>query len=252
MSPTWASRSGVCAAHELPGIGASGSSTLRRVSVTKGRIVSVRIKVCGVLSADAAAAAADAGADLVGLNFVPSSPRCLSLADAEKISERLADTGAERVAVFKDAPWQEIERVTRRIDLERVQFHGNESEEDVEMVDFPVIKALRGADREAMEKYPGALLLLDHPTQGGGQGAAWNWTEAAELISEGWDVILAGGLNPENVGRALDDLGDLLPWGVDVATGVEGDDHRKDPAKMAAFVKAVRATEGSVTESGDS
>ncbi|MDJ0785944.1 MAG: phosphoribosylanthranilate isomerase [Myxococcota bacterium] len=206
--------------------------------------MSVRIKVCGVLSADAAAAAADAGADLVGLNFVPSSPRCLSLAVAEEIAERLADTEVERVAVFQDAPWHEIERVTRRIDLERIQFHGSESEEDVELVDYPVIKALRGADREAMEKYPGALLLLDNPTHGGGQGAAWNWSEAAELIAEGWDVILAGGLNPDNVGEALDGLGDLPPWGVDVATGVEGSDHRKDPAKMAAFVKAVRAAEG--------
>lgn len=202
----------------------------------------VRIKVCGVVHPDDAAAAADAGADLVGLNFVPGSPRCLSLAAAEAIAERVAGQ-VERVAVFRDAAWDEIERVTRRIDLERVQLHGQESEEDVELVDLPVIKAVRGADREAAQSYPGALLLLDHPSGGGGRGRAWDWRDAAELIAEGYDILLAGGLDPDNVGRALAELGDLLPWGVDVATGVEGEGHRKDAARLAAFVQAVRKAE---------
>lgn len=205
--------------------------------------MTVRIKICGIVNPDDAIAAVDAGADLVGLNFVPESPRLLSLDQAEAISERLADSGIERVAVFRDAHWDEIERVTRRIDLERIQFHGDETEEDIELVDLPVIKAVRGADREATELYPGALLLLDHPTSGGGQGQTWDWTEAAEMITEGIDIILAGGLDPDNVGEALENLGDLLPWGVDVATGVEDDKFRKDPARMQAFVKAVRAVE---------
>lgn len=202
----------------------------------------VRIKVCGIVHPDDAVAAVDAGADLIGLNFVPGSPRRLSLADAEAIAERVAGQ-AERVAVFKDAAWDEIERVTRRIDLERIQFHGQESEEDVELVDLPVIKAVRGADRDAAQAYPGALLLLDHPTGEGGGGRAWNWSEAAELIAEGYDILIAGGLDAENVGRALAELGDLLPWGVDVATGVEGAAHRKDPARLTAFVEAVRKAE---------
>jgi len=205
--------------------------------------VTVRIKVCGVTHPDDAAAAVDAGADLVGLNFVPGSPRSLGLAQAEAIASRLAGR-AERVAVFRDASWDEIERVTRRVEFERIQFHGQESEADVEMVDLPVIKAVRGADREAAQAYPGALLLLDHPTEGGGRGKAWNWSEAAELIAEGYDILLAGGLTPENVGGALEALGDLLPWGVDVATGVEVDGYRKDPTRLAAFVAAVRKVEG--------
>lgn len=204
----------------------------------------VRIKVCGVVHADDAAAAVDAGADLIGLNFVPGSPRALSLAQAEAIAER-ASGPVERVAVFRDARWDEVERVTRRIDIERIQFHGDEPEEEVELMDLPVIKALRGADRDAAEAYPGAILLLDHP-EGGGRGQAWDWSDAGELIADGYDIILAGGLTPENVGRALGELGDLLPWGVDVATGVEsGDAHRKDPARLAAFVEAVRKAEAS-------
>jgi phosphoribosylanthranilate isomerase len=204
--------------------------------------MSVRIKICGVLHPDDAAAAVDAGADLIGLNFVPDSPRCLELDVAEAITRRIG-TAAERVAIFRDPSWDEVERVTRRIELERIQLHGDESEDDVEMLDLPVIKAIRGADLEAAKQYPGALLLLDHPTSGGGKGKSWNWSDAADLIGAGYDVILAGGLHPDNVGGAIEALGDLLPWGVDVATGVEGAGYRKDAARMAAFVAAVRKAE---------
>jgi phosphoribosylanthranilate isomerase len=212
--------------------------------------VTVRIKICGVIHPDDAVAALDAGADLIGLNFVPGSPRCLSLDAAEEIAERVAGQG-ERVAVFRDAGWDEIERVTRRIEIERVQLHGDETQEDVELLDFPVIKAVRGADRVAAETYPGTLLLLDHPTRGGGQGQSWNWSEAGDLIAEGVDIILAGGLTPENVGQALADLGDLLPWGVDVATGVEGAEFRKDAARMRAFIDAVRQAEAAMNAAAE-
>ena len=202
----------------------------------------IRIKICGIIHPDDAQAAVDAGADLIGLNFVPGSPRALELKQAAVIAERMAGR-VERVGIFRDALAEEIDRVLRRCDLERLQMHGDESEEDVEAVDLPVIKALRGADLEAAEQYPGTILLLDHPSEGGGRGKSWPWSDAGELISRGYDVILAGGLSPDNVGQAIEDLGDLLPWGVDVATGVEGEGNRKDPKKMAAFVEAVRKAE---------
>jgi phosphoribosylanthranilate isomerase len=202
----------------------------------------IRIKICGITHPDDARAAVDAGADLIGLNFVPGSPRELDLKRAAAICESMQGR-VERVGVFRDALSEEIERVLRRCEFERLQLHGSESEEDVEAVDLPVIKAIRGADLEAAEQYPGTILLLDHPVQGGGQGQSWNWSDAGELISRGYDVILAGGLSPDNVGKAIDDLGDLLPWGVDVATGVEGEGHRKDPKKVSAFVEAVRKAE---------
>lgn len=202
----------------------------------------VRIKICGIVHPDDAEAAVDAGADLIGLNFVPGTPRCLDLRRGEAIAQRVAGR-VERVAVFRDASWDEIERVIRRVEVERVQLHGDEAPEDVEQLDLPVIKAIRGADSEAAERYPGTILLLDHPTEGGGRGKTWNWSDAAKLIDDGLDVILAGGLDPSNIGQVLADLGDLLPWGVDVATGVEGEAFRKDAAKVAAFIAAVREAE---------
>ena len=205
--------------------------------------MNVRIKICGIIDPEDSVAAVEAGADLIGLNFVPGSPRQLSdLGRAAAVAEAVAGR-AERVGIFQNAGPEEIDRVLRRVDLDRLQFHGEETEEEVEEVDLPVIKALRGADLEAAEEYPGTVLLLDHPTEGGGQGKQWNWSDAAELIERGFDVILAGGLNADNVGGALADLGDLLPWGVDVASGVEGGGYRKSPEALAAFVRAVRAAE---------
>jgi len=195
--------------------------------------------------------AVKAGADLIGVNFVPGSPRQVDVKQAQAICEALEGFDVERVALFRDAQWDEIDAILRRVPFERVQFHGDENEEDVEAVDLPTIKAIQGADQEAARTYPGSILLLDHPHQGGGQGKAWDWSEAEGLIAQGYDVIIAGGLTPENVASALADVGDILPWGVDVATGVEGENYRKDPARMRAFVEAVRQRESELESEKD-
>lgn len=204
----------------------------------------VRVKICGIQSPEEAVAAVDSGADLIGLNFVEGSPRCIDLRVAEAICDAVAHEPVERVALFANAMWEEVDRVLRRVEFERVQFHGEETEEEVEAVDLPVIKALRGVDVEAAEAYPGAILLLDHPGGGAGKGQSWDWGDASTLIEQGYDVILAGGLDPSNVEQAVSDLGEMLPWGVDVATGVEGEGNRKDAERMVAFVQAVRRAEG--------
>jgi phosphoribosylanthranilate isomerase len=206
---------------------------------------SVRIKFCGIGTPEDALAAVEAGADLIGVNFVEGSKRQVDMKQALEICEVLEGHDVERVALFRDEQWDKIDGILRRVPFERVQFHGSETEEEIEAIDLPTIKAIRGADHEAAETYPGSILLLDHPHEGGGQGQAWDWSEAEDLIAHGYDVIIAGGLTPENVAQALADVGDIPPWGVDVATGVEidGEDARKDPAKMRAFVEAVRRRE---------
>lgn len=215
---------------------------------------SVRIKICGVMTPEDGIAAVEAGADLIGINFVEGSPREVDIATALEISRVLEGHDVERVALFRNAAWDKIDPILQRVSFERVQFHGDETEEEIEAIDLPTIKAIRGADQEAAETYPGSILLLDHPHQGGGQGQSWDWSEAEDLIAHGYDVIIAGGLTPDNVAEALADVGDIPPWGVDVATGVEDENRRKDPAKMRAFVEAVRRREEAVEadkESGE-
>jgi phosphoribosylanthranilate isomerase len=202
------------------------------------------------LNPEDALKAVEAGADLVGINFVAGSRREVDLKQAALICEALESLDVERVAVFQNAEWDMIDRILRRVPFERVQFHGEETEEEIEAVDLPTIKAIRGADQEAADTYPGSILLLDHPHHGGGQGQAWDWSEAEDLIAHGHDVIIAGGLNPENVADALADVGEIPPWGVDVATGVEGEGLRKDMDKMRAFVEAVRQREELVEAAG--
>jgi phosphoribosylanthranilate isomerase len=187
--------------------------------------------------------AVEAGADLIGINFVPGSRREVDLKQAEAICQALEDHGVERVAVFQDAEWDRIDGILRRVPFERVQFHGDETEEEIEAVDLPSIKAIRGADQRAADDYRGSIGLGDHPHLGGGGGQAWDWSEAEALIANGHDVIIAGGLTPENVADALADVGEIPPWGVDVATGVEGEGLRKDMKRMRAFVESVRRRE---------
>jgi phosphoribosylanthranilate isomerase len=207
-----------------------------------------RVKICGLTNAQDAAAAIDAGADALGVIFAPS-PRQVTI---EQAAEVLADVPpfVARVGVFADADPAFVARAARELGLAAVQFHGDESPERCGAAPVPVIKAFRvgtGFAPNTFEPYRGqvAAVLLDTfvPDTLGGTSKTFAW----DLITEppGWTLLLlAGGLNPQNVGQAIRTV---HPFAVDVSSGVESAPGRKDHALLHAFVEAVRAADEEVS-----
>jgi phosphoribosylanthranilate isomerase len=212
---------------------------------------SVLIKVCGLTDRDEALATAAAGAAWIGLNFHPASPRRIEPAAAAAIVAALPPT-AEAVGLFVDRPPQEVAALAARVGLRIVQLHGREPPEDLlALRHLHLVRAFRLADArsvaemgaylrraEALGRPPDAV-LIDAYVAGrpGGTGR----TIAAELLEDLPPLprlILAGGLTPENVAERV---ARVRPWMVDVAGGVERAPGRKDPARVAAFVRAARA-----------
>ncbi len=215
-----------------------------------------KIKICGVTQPAHALAAAEAGASFIGLVFAESSRR-LTIDRARPIVEavrRLGPRAPKLVGVFANAAPGEINRTAEALDLDYVQLSGDEPEDDLALVRRPAIKAVHVPAHQPPEvsvpgaratlarlRERGALPLLDTKLGGryGGSGATFDWTTAQALARE-FDLLLAGGLTPANVGEAV---GLVHPWGVDVSSGVERDG-AKDPALIRAFVRAVRDAEG--------
>lgn len=207
-----------------------------------------RIKVCGVTLSDDAARVAAAGVDFIGFNFWPKSKRYLSPERAPLLASIARGTGtAKIVGVFVNADVDEILAVTKRVDLDIIQLHGDESPELLKKISLavyrPVWKAIAvGSSRDVqnLDGWSSEALLLDAPTPGrGGAGAKFDWNlarEARERFPKR-NFILAGGLNPENVGAAIQTV---QPWAVDVASGIEVGPGIKDPAKLDAFIGAAR------------
>lgn len=207
----------------------------------------VRVKICGVMTPQIAAAAVEAGADAVGFIFAPSRRR-VSMAEAAAIAQSLPPFVA-RVGVFVDAPAAEVEAAARAVPLGVVQLHGEEPPETVAALrrqGLDVIKALRVSDRlnpEDLERYGAAsALMLDTQVDGlaGGSGRSFTW-EVAGGLSDRFTIILSGGLRAENVAEAL---AIVRPYGVDVSSGVETEGH-KDPEKIRHFIDEVRRWERS-------
>ncbi|HTO69939.1 MAG TPA: tryptophan synthase subunit beta [Myxococcota bacterium] len=199
-----------------------------------------RVKICGLTNRGDAEAALDAGADALGMIFAARSPRRVELAAAREIAA-LAAGRAVRVGVFQDAPREEVERIANEVPLDVVQLHGAEPPEYGAALGFPVLQVLRGdasLEREA-ERHPGVELLVDHPS-GGGSGRTWDWALARALVGRGRRVWISGGLGPDNVAEAIRQAS---PYGVDASSSLELAPGRKDRAKLAAFVAAVRAAE---------
>ena len=199
------------------------------------------VKICGVTSVQDAALCVEAGADAIGLNFAPGSPRCLDLTTAAMI-RRVIPAQVKAVGVFVDADRETLIRYRDSLGLDCLQLHGDESPELLASFLPHAYKALRvrgpGVKQEAA-RYPGAFLLLDAyvPGMHGGSGARFDWSLALELAQER-KLTLAGGLTPHNVAEAIVAV---KPFCVDVASGVESAPGRKDEALVRAFISNARA-----------
>jgi phosphoribosylanthranilate isomerase len=207
----------------------------------------VRVKICGITNWPDARLAVDEGADALGFNFFPPSPRSVSPAAAWDIIRRLPPFVAA-IGVFVDWKPAAVTSLARALHLSGVQLHGNEPAADVEAAALSafVIKAVQvkqGLRPESLRKFRAAnAVLLDGFRSGlhGGTGATadWNFARRARRYA---NIILAGGLTPENIAEAI---AAAEPCAVDVASGVEKKPGKKDPAKLRAFLRVVISTAG--------
>jgi phosphoribosylanthranilate isomerase len=201
----------------------------------------VRVKICGIMDPSAAVAAADAGADAVGMIFAPSRRRVTAEA-ARRITAALPPFVA-RVGVFVDEPRERMAEIVEAAALDTIQLHGSEPPEVARSFSLPVLKTIRVRDAGSltlMEIYQVSAFLLDtyDPDLPGGTGRAFDWHLASGAAAR-YRIILSGGLRPENVAEALERV---HPYGVDVSSGVETAG-TKDHVKIREFVRAVREWE---------
>lgn len=202
----------------------------------------MRVKVCGITSVDDALMAVKAGADAIGLVFYEPSPRCVSVEQAEAIA-RAVGPFVTVVALFVNAPSDVIADILKRVPIHVIQFHGDESAEFCEQFSRPYMKALRMHEdldvHAAIALFDGALgILLDAYTPGvpGGTGETFDWQRVPKDSSRA--IILAGGLTPENIRRAV---AETSIYGVDVSGGVERAPGIKEAQKIESFVRAAKS-----------
>jgi phosphoribosylanthranilate isomerase len=199
-----------------------------------------RIKICGVRTPGDARACVDAGVDAIGVNFVPSSPRCVD-AEAARAIVREVGGGALVVGLVAGMPLDAILALRDATGVGCLQVHGDDGAAVVGALlphayaSVPVATAEDAARAAAM---PGDYVMVDSKVAGalGGTGHAFDWSLVVELAKKR-RVVLAGGLTPANVGRAI---AQVHPWCVDVASGVESAPGVKDAEKVKAFVAAAR------------
>jgi phosphoribosylanthranilate isomerase len=209
----------------------------------------MKVKICGITSLDDARAAIAAGADLLGFNFYPRSPRYIAPEKAREIAAQLRSNRPRPllVGVFVNSPSEEVRSILEITQIDLAQLHGAEPVNVLEQLNGRGFKALRPtSEREAVidaarfAPYgPHApVMLIDAYRKDlyGGTGITADWTIAARLAQQ-YPILLAGGLTPENVAEAVRQV---RPWGVDVASGVEVSPGKKDAAKMRAFVERCR------------
>jgi phosphoribosylanthranilate isomerase len=200
-----------------------------------------RVKICGITRVEDAQAASAHGADAIGLIFYRPSPRCVTLERARQLVEA-APALVSTVAVFVNPSREEVEAVIRESGVSLLQFHGDETPEFCSGFSRPYIKAARIRPGLDLLKYlsphkDARAWMLDafHEDLWGGTGGAFDWSLVPRDAAK--PVILSGGLTSDNVAGAVRRV---RPYAVDVSTGVEASKGIKDPAKIAAFIGAVR------------
>jgi phosphoribosylanthranilate isomerase len=199
----------------------------------------IKVKICGITRLEDAAIAIDAGADAIGLNFVPSSKRRISVETARAIVAQVKGK-IEVVAVVADLSVEQLKALREATGISWLQLHGDEPAETLRVL-TDAFKAIRIGSAEDVRRarlFPGPSILVDAKIgdERGGTGSTFDWTLVKGLASER-RLMLAGGLTPENVGDAVLTVG---PWGVDVASGVESSPGVKDRDRVVAFVRAAR------------
>ena len=204
--------------------------------------MNTRVKICGLTNVADSLAAAEAGADMIGLMFYDGSPRRVTLAQAAEISRALPPF-VLRVGVFVNPEAAVVARAITECNLSLLQFHGDEPSDFCTQFGLMNMKAFRIRDEASLAplaEYQTDAFLLDaySPAALGGTGERFNWELAVKAQEFGKPIFLAGGLTPGNVAEAVRQV---HPFAVDVSSGVESAPGQKDAAKIRAFIQAVRA-----------
>jgi len=205
-----------------------------------------RVKICGITREEDAKLAARAGVDAIGLVFYENSPRFVSIAKAQQISQTMP-AFVSRVALFKDADEDFVRSVLSQVEIDLIQFHGSESAEFCERFKLSYIKAVGMKSPDCDASYlqakanhysrAKALLLDSHaPGMAGGTGEVFDWSTITEVTKP---IVLAGGLNAGNVKQAITIA---TPYAVDVSSGVESEPGIKDEEQIRHFMQQVAAT----------
>jgi len=214
----------------------------------------IRVKICGIRALEDALVAAEAGADLIGMVFVPERHRRITADAAKAIVEGVRSSGGpvpRIVGLFADQLLDEVNAIVEYAGLDVAQLCGKESVVYAGQVSCDVIKVVHVAESATAADDAGAgervkgfsgighLVTLDRYVEGiqGGTGKGFDWSVAASLSQAGLPFLLAGGLTPENIAEAITRV---KPWGVDVSSGVETDG-KKDHAKILEFLQTARA-----------
>lgn len=204
----------------------------------------VRIKICGITSIEDAENAVDLGADFIGLNFWSESPRRVDVALARRIAEAVRGR-TSIVGVFVNGDRDDVMTIESEVGLDLVQFHGDETPRDLAPWGERAVKALRfegDLSPEVLDDYETVWGFVVEPSREsyGGTGKGWNYAQARKLPRHK-PFLLAGGLRPANVARAV---AASSPWGVDVCSGVESAPGVKDSKALWEFFTEVRGAAG--------